>query len=144
MPSFAMAPVPLTTPEQCSLAELIRIRTPLTLPVTTPVVALYEVTFTCQGRATGVRTGAGGRPRPHCGKLARAIEPMPVPDSPLPPLSVPFICADGQVVSTSVVVSFRVTFPDVSETGPPGRTVHVVAATAMAVPRVAVRTAAQP
>src|SRR5262249_24951155 len=122
---------------------LILIWTWLKLPLTVPVVALSEVKFTCQGRPAAV-TVAGRVPWPHSVPPPAVIEPMPVPGSPLPLVSVPLSRADGEVAPARVVVSFRVNVPDFRETGPPGRTVQVAAARAVLAPTVAARAAAQP
>ena len=53
------------------------------------------------------------------------IEPMPVPDSPLPLLSVAAPFEDAQDSETPLRVSVRVALPGVAATGPPGLTVQV-------------------
>ena len=55
------------------------------------------------------------------------IEPMPVPDSPLPLLSVAAPFEDAQDSETPLRVSVRVVLPAVAATGPPGLTVQVAA-----------------
>src|SRR5215471_19726665 len=99
------------------------------------------MTFRCQGRAAATTSGFGGRPPPHWGKPAAVIDPMPVPGSPLPLLRVPLICP-GHLSIAPVLVSFSVNLADVSETGPPGWTVHVAAARTGVAPRTAARAAA--
>src|SRR5262249_18660465 len=108
------------------------------LPVTTPVVALYDEKFTCQGRSVAVMVNVKPATS-HSVMLTAVMEPMP--GRPLPPLTLPLITADPQVNIEPVVVSFRVSAPDFSEIGPPGRTVQVVAAKAVGTPRMTARTA---
>jgi hypothetical protein len=54
------------------------------------------------------------------------IDPMPVPGSPLPGLSVPDMVEDVQVSVLSLLVSVRVVCPAFAVMAPPGRTVQVV------------------
>jgi len=55
------------------------------------------------------------------------IEPMPVPDRPLPLLSVPFPLEVLQVRTLPVLVSFSVVVPALAVMAPPGLTVQVAA-----------------
>jgi hypothetical protein len=66
----------------------------------------------------------------HLVKLIEVTEPMAVPDSPLPLLSVVFVAEDVHVSAVPVVVSFRVVVPDVALMTLPGLTVQEVAAAA--------------
>src|SRR5690348_18458168 len=67
---------------------------------------------------------------------------MPVPGSPLPLFSAPPRVEDRQVSLEPVEVSVRMNLPDFIDTGPPGWTVHVVAARTGVTPRTAASTAA--
>src|SRR5215472_8450559 len=143
MPSLAVPPVPSITARQPGPASLSWAW--LRLPVATPVVALYEVRFTCQGRSVAVRV-KGSHIGPLQGvRLPEVTEPIPVPDSPPPCLSVPLTFEDVQVSTVPVLGSRTASrCPDVNvkETGPPGRTVQVAAARTVVTPKTAARTAA--
>jgi hypothetical protein len=71
------------------------------------------------------------------------IEPIPVPDSPVPLVRVAFMEEDWHLIMLPVLASRIVITPDFAETAPPGLTVHVVAASVEVAPRVAARTAAE-
>src|SRR5215467_204684 len=114
----------------------------LRLPVATPVVALYEVRFTCQGRPVAVRVKGSQIGPLQWVKLPEVTEPIPVPDSPPPCLSVPLTCEDVHTSTVPVLVSRTVSRPDIKETEPPGRTVQVAAARTVVTPTTATRTAA--
>src|SRR5215472_4184233 len=140
MPSLAVPPVPSITALQPGPASLSW--TWLRLPVATPVVALYEVRFTCQGRPVAVRVNGSPSGPLHWVKLPEVTEPIPVPDSPPPCLSVPLTCEDVQSSTVPVLVSRTASRPDVKETGPPGRTVQVAAARTVVTPTTAAAGAA--
>src|SRR5262249_58227292 len=107
--------------------------TRLMLPVTTPVVALYDEKFTCQGRSVAVMVNVKPATS-HSVMLTAVMQPMPVPGRPLPPLTMPLITADPQANIEPVAASFPVTAPDFSGGGPPGRTLQLVAPPAGASP----------
>src|SRR5215467_2099984 len=81
--------------------------------------------FRCHGRPRAVSLN-GGTIGEGQWKVAVAIDPMPVPGSLMPPLSVPDMRAELQASSVSVVVSFSVVFPAVAVMAPPGRTLQTV------------------
>src|SRR5215472_1708833 len=82
--------------------------------------------FRCHGRPRAVSL-IGGTIGEGQWKVAVVIDPMPVPGSLMPPLSVPDMRAELQASSVSVVVSFSVVFPAVAVMAPPGRTLQTVA-----------------
>src|SRR5262252_5555708 len=82
--------------------------------------------FRCHGRPRAVSLN-GGTIGEGQWKAAVAIDPMPVPGSLMPPLSVPDMRAELQVRTEPVVVSFSAAFPAVAVMAPPGRTLHTVA-----------------
>src|SRR5215472_5681752 len=115
MPSLAVPPVPSITARQPG--PVILSWAWLRLPVATPVVALYEVRFTCQGRSVAVRVNGRAHIGPLQGvRLPEVTEPIPVPDSPPPCLSVPLTFEDVQVSTVPVLVSCTASRPDVKET----------------------------
>ena len=70
-----------------------------------------------------------GKPNgPEQWKAAMVIDPMPVPGSPLPWLSLPDMLAGEQPRVVPVVVSVSAALLAVAVMVPPGRTVQVVAA----------------
>src|SRR5215469_6511519 len=140
MPSPAVPLVPSITALQPVPASLSWAW--LRLPAATPVVALYEVRFTCQGRSVAVRVNGSHSGPLQWVKLPEVTEPIPVPDSPLPCLSVPLTCEDVQVSTVPVLGSRTASRPDVKETEPPGRTVQVAAARTVVTPKTPARTAA--
>src|SRR5215472_7686621 len=82
--------------------------------------------FRCHGRPRAVSLN-GGTTGEGQWKVAVVIDPIPVPCSPRPPLSVPDMRAELQVSTESVVVSFSVVFPAVAVMAPPGRTLQATA-----------------
>src|SRR5262249_6825472 len=132
MPSLAVPLVPSITARQPDPASLSWAW--LRLPVATPVVPLYELRFTCQGRSVAVRVNGSPSGPLQWVKLPEVTEPIPVPDSPPPCLSVPLTCEDVQERTVPVLVSRTASRPDVNETEPPGRTVQVAAARAVVTP----------
>lgn len=60
-------------------------------------------------------------------KANEVTVPRPVPDRPLPFLSVPFATDDVQLTDRPAVESFTVVVPAVAVTAPPGLTVQVAA-----------------
>src|SRR5215831_17300966 len=141
MPSLAVPLVPSITARQ--LGPVILSWAWLRLPITTPVVAWYEVRFTCQGRSVAVRVNGSPIGPLQWVKLPEVTEPIPVPDSPPPCLSVPLTCEDAQVSTVPVLVSRTASRPDVKETEPPGRTVQVTAARTVVTPKTATMAAAR-
>jgi hypothetical protein len=77
----------------------------------------------CQGRSPAVTVNARLNGPVHLVKLIEVTEPMAVPDSPLPLLSVVFAAEDVHVSAVPVEVSFRVVVPDVALMTLPGLTV---------------------
>src|SRR5262252_9537876 len=81
--------------------------------------------FRCHGRPRAVSLN-GGTIGEGQWKVAVVIDPMPVPGSLMPPLSVPDMRAELQSSAVSVVVSFSVVLPAVAVMAPPGRTLQTV------------------
>src|SRR5215471_13390740 len=105
---------------------------PVMVPVVTPVVELKDAAFSFQGRWPGVTVNV--KPEPvQLLKVTAVIEPMAVPDSPLPCLRVAFVLEDVHTTDWWVVVSVRVVVPALAVVAPPGLTVQV-AVTARAAP----------
>src|SRR5487761_1547454 len=140
MPSSASALVPSITASHPGLDTLMWMW--LKLPAATPVVALYAEKFTCQGRSVAMRVNMTPSGLVQLVKLTAARAPIRVPDSPLPLLSVPLKREDMHEKAEPVLVSLTVSVPEVRESGPPGRTVQVVAARAAVTPSVTAKTAA--
>src|SRR5215831_11244638 len=128
VPLCAVAPVPSTTAVQPGPDRLAW--TPVRVPVVVPVTELKETALMCQGRTPAVTVNARPNGPVHLVKLIEVTEPMAVPDSLLPLLSVVFAAEDVHVSEVPVVVSFRVVVPDVALMTLPGLTVQEVAATA--------------
>src|SRR5262252_2406889 len=82
--------------------------------------------FRCHGRPRAVSLN-GGTIGEGQWKVAVVIDPMPVPGSLMPPLSVPDMRAELQSSSLSVVVSFSVVLPAIAVMAAPGRTLQTVA-----------------
>src|SRR5215470_15137921 len=128
VPLCAVAPVPSTTAVQPGPDKLAC--TPVRVPVVVPVTALNEAALRCQGSAPAVTVNARPNGPVQLAKLIEVTEPMAVPDSLLPLLSVVCAAEDEHVSEVPVEVSFRVVVPDVALMTLPGLTVQVVAATA--------------
>src|SRR5258708_3969398 len=128
LPLCAVAPVPSTTAVQRGREGLAWTR--VRVRVVVPLAELKETALMCQGRAPAVTVNARLNGPVHLLKLIEVTEPMLVPDSRLPLLSVVFAAEDVHVSEVPVVVSFRVVVPDVALMTLPGLTVQEVAARA--------------
>src|SRR5215472_12134161 len=137
LPLFAVAPVPSTTALQLGPVRLAWI--PVMVPVVTPL--LNDTAFRCHGKWVVFTVKV--RPSGPVQVLndSAVIEPMPVPDSPLPLLTVPLPLEVLQDRVLPVLVSFSVVTPALAVMAPPGLTVQV-AATAAAEPTPRPRTPA--
>src|SRR6266571_5610836 len=123
LPLLAVAPVPSTTALQLGPVSVAWM--PVMVPVVTPL--LNETAFRCHGKwvVFTVKVRLSG-PVQVLNDSA-VIEPMPVPDRPLPLLSVPFPLEVLQVRTLPVLVSFSVVVPALAVMAPPGLTVQVAA-----------------
>src|SRR6516165_8426279 len=128
VPLCAVALVPSTTAVQPGPDRLAW--TPVRVPVVVPVAEVKETAFMCQGRSPAVTVNARLNGPVHLVKLIEVTEPMAVPDSPLPLLSVVFAAEDVHVSAVPVEMSFRVVVPDVALMTLPGLTVQEVTAAA--------------
>src|SRR5215471_212332 len=125
MPLSAVAPVPSTTALQLGPVSVEWM--PVMVPAVTPVVELKDTAFRLQGKWLFVTVNIRPPGPVQLVNASDVIEPMPVPDSPLPLLSVAAPFEDAQDSETPLRVSVRVAFPDVAVVGPPGLTVQVAA-----------------
>src|SRR5215469_6868590 len=125
MPLSAVAPVPSTTALQPGPVSVEWM--PVMVPAVTPVVELNDTAFRLQGKWLFVTVNIRPPGPVQLVNASDVIEPMPVPDSPLPLLSVAAPFEDAQDSETPLRVSVRVAFPDVAVVGPPGLTVQVAA-----------------
>jgi hypothetical protein len=100
---------------------------PVMVPVVTPLVELKDTAFRLQGKWLFVTVNVMPPGPVQLVNASDVIEPMPVPDSPLPLLSVAAPFEDPQDSETPLRVSVSVAFPDVTVTAPPGLTVQVAA-----------------
>src|SRR5215472_7048740 len=123
LPLFAVAPVPSTTALQLGPVRLAWI--PVMVPVVTPL--LNDTAFRCHGKWVVFTVKV--RPSGPVQVLndSAVIEPMPVPDSPLPLLTVPLLVEVWQDRVLPVFVSFSVVTPALAVMAPPGLTVQVAA-----------------
>src|SRR5580704_10719367 len=102
---------------------------PLMVPVVTPF--LKDTAFRCHGKwvVFTVKVRLSG-PVQLLNDSA-VIEAIPVPDRPLPFLTVPLPLDDVQVRTLPVLVSFSVVVPALAVMAPPGLTVQVAATPAL-------------
>ena len=99
------------------------------VPVVTPL--LKDLAFRCQGKCVVFTVKVRLSGPVQLLKPSAVIEPMPVPDSPLPFLTVPLPLDDVQVRTLPVFVSFSVVVPALAVMAPPGLTVQVAATPAL-------------
>src|SRR5712691_4673716 len=127
LPLLAVAPVPSTTALQLGPVSVAWM--PVMVPVVTPL--LKDTAFRCHGKwvVFTVKTRPSG-PLQVLNDSA-VIEPMPVPDSPLPLLTVPLPLEEAQDRVLPVLVSFSVVVPALAVIAPPGLTVQVAATPAL-------------
>src|SRR6266699_735299 len=123
LPLLAVAPVPSTTALQ--LGPLSVAWMPVMVPVVTPL--LKDTAFRCHGKWVVCTVKVRPRGPLQVLKDSAVIEPMPVPDRPLPLLSVPLPLEDAQDKVLPVLVSFSVVVPALAVMAPPGLTVQVAA-----------------
>src|SRR5690349_24691835 len=109
---------------------------PLMKPVVTPVVALYAVPLSVQGKPllATVKVRPSGPVQLLNDRLV--IEPRFDPAIPLPDFRVPEELDDAHVSTLPVLVSLRVVVPALAVMAPPGLIVNVIA-TARATPALA-------
>src|SRR6185437_6407414 len=127
LPLLAVAPVPSTTALQLGPVSVAWM--PVMVPVVTPL--LKDTAFRCHGKCVVLTVNV--RPSGPVQLLndSAVIEPMLVPDSPLPVLTVPLPLDDAQDRVLPVFVSFRVVVPALAVMAPPGLTVQVAATRAL-------------
>src|SRR5580700_10601735 len=106
-PLLAVALVPSTTALQ--LVPLSVAWMPVMVPVVTPV--LNETAFRCHGKWVVLTVKVRPSGPVQLLKVSAVIEPMPVPDSPLPLLTVPLPAEDVQVRTLPVFESLSVVVP---------------------------------
>src|SRR6516164_5085056 len=98
---------------------------PVMLPVVTP--PLKVLAFRCHGKWAVFTVKVRPSGPVQLLKDIAVIEPMPVPDRPLPFLAVPLPLDVLQVRTLPVLVSFSVVTPALAVMAPPGLTVQVAA-----------------
>src|SRR5262249_13035326 len=133
IPLPAVAPVPSAAKSQNAGSVKTRC-TPVIVPVVVPVVEVYDLALTFQGRWPDVRVK-----QPPL-KLTAVTDPSPAPGSPWPDLNLP--CSEElaqKIPKVPVVVSIRAGRFECPVTGPPGLTVQVVAAAAGPASRPSIR-----
>ncbi len=91
---------------------------PVMVPVVTPL--LKDLAFRCQGKWVVLTVKVRLSGPVQVLKPSDVIEPMPVPDSPLPFLTVPLPLEVLQVSVLPVLVSFSVVDPGLGRDGPAG------------------------
>src|SRR5215469_39280 len=136
MPLPAVAPVPSAAKSQNAGSVKTRC-TPVIVPVVVPVLEVYGLALTFQGRWPAVRVK-----QPPL-KLTAVTDPSPAPGSPWPDLNVP--CHEElaqKIPKVPVVVSVSAVWLERAVTGPPGLTVQAAAAAAGPASRPSVRSPA--
>src|SRR6516164_1373413 len=103
---------------------------PVMLPVVTP--PLKVLAFRCHGKWAVFTVKVRPSGPVQLLKDIAVIEPMPVPDRPLPFLAVPLPLDVLQVRTLPVLVSFSVVTPALAVMAPPGLTVQVAATAELA------------
>ena len=103
------------------------------VPVVTPPAK--DLAFRCQGKCVVLTVKVRLSGPVQLLKPSDVIDPMLVPDSPLPFLTVPLPLEDVQVSVEPVFLSVSVVFPALAVMAPPGLTVQVAATPALVAAR---------